>query len=415
MVRCMALKQWDSIVHMNIVIIGGGNAGMQVADSLRKGGFAGPIDMLCAEAHLPYQRPPLSKKFLEGALEEKRLFLRPATYYETKDITLHLSTSVASVDRKSRTVTTEDGRQFSFDKLVFATGARVRTLPNTQDLGLHYIRGIDDIAALKARLDGSKKIAIVGGGFIGLEAAATLTTLGHRVSVVEAMPQIMPGLVAPEMAALFKQKHEGQGVKITEGTGVDGVAKTAVGYTLTLADGSSLDADLVIVGIGVIANAELAADAGMAVERGILVNEFAQTDDIDVYAVGDCATGIHMRFGKPTRLESVQNAVDQANTAAKSILGTPAPYDALPWFWSDQYNFKLQMAGLSRGYDDCVVRGDMAAERFSVCYFRGGHLIAVDSVNSAPDHMAARRLLAAGIDITKEQCADSDTPLKSYL
>jgi len=402
-------------VDKKIVIIGGGNAGMQVADSLRKGGYAGSIELLCAEPHLPYQRPPLSKKFLEGALEEKRLFLRPANFYETKDITLHLSTEAKAVDRKARIVTTVDGRQFNYSKLVFATGARVRKLPETEGLGLQYIRGIDDVTSLKSHLGTPKNITIVGGGFIGLETAATLTTLGHSVTVVEAMDQIMPGLVAPEMAAFFKQKHESQGVKILQGVGVQAVAKAEAGYRLTLGDGETLAADLVIVGIGVIANTELAANAGLAVERGIMVDEFARTNDPNIYAVGDCATGMHMRFGAPTRLESVQNAVDQATVAAKSIIGEQVAYDTLPWFWSDQYNLKLQMAGLSRGYDDIVVRGDMAAEKFSICYFKGEQLIAVDSVNAIADHMAAKRLLTAEAPVTKAQCMDSNVPLKTYL
>lgn len=399
----------------NIVIIGGGNAGMQVADSLRKGGYAGSIDLLCAEHHLPYQRPPLSKKFLEGALEEKRLFLRPANYYETKDITLHLSTEAKAVDRKARIVTTVDGRQFTYSKLVFATGARVRKLPETDGLGLQYIRGIDDVTSLKPHLDTPKNITIVGGGFIGLETAATLTTLGHSVTVVEAMGQVMPGLVAPEMAGFFKRKHKGQGVKILQGVGVQAVAKAEAGYCLTLGDGETLAADLVIVGIGVIANTELAVNAGLAVERGIMVDEYARTNDPDIYAVGDCATGMHMRFGAPMRLESVQNAVDQATVAAKAILGEPVAYGSLPWFWSDQYNLKLQMAGLSRGYDDIVVRGNMAGEKFSICYFKEEQLIAVDSVNAIADHMAAKRLLTAEVPVTKAQCMDSNVPLKTYL
>lgn len=399
----------------NIVIVGGGNAGMQVADSLRKGGFDGPIDLLCAEPYLPYQRPPLSKKFLEGKLEEKRLFLRPANFYETKNINLHLSTEATAIDRQTKVVTTAGGGSFHYTKLVFATGARVRCLPRTEGLGLHYIRGIGDVAALKEKLTPTMKIALVGGGFIGLETAATLTTLGHTVTVVEAMDQIMPGLVAPTLAGYFKQLHESHGTKIIEGAGVDAVTKTNSGYTVSLSDGRTLSADLIIVGIGVIANTELAADAGLASERGIRVNEFAQTDDPDIYAVGDCATGMHMRFGAPTRLESVQNAVDQAMIAAKSILGEPTAYDALPWFWSDQYDHKLQMAGLSRGYDDFVLRGDMADGKFSICYFKGERLIALDSVNSVADHMAAKRLLLAGTDITKAQCSGSDVPLKAYL
>lgn len=415
MVRCMTQQQRGVVVDKNIVIVGGGNAGMQVADSLRKGGFDGSIDLLCAESYLPYQRPPLSKKFLEGALEEKRLFLRPASYYETKDITLNLSTEAVAVDRQARTVTTVDGRQFTYSKLVFATGARVRKLPETDGLGLQYIRGIDDVTSLKSHLGTPKNITIVGGGFIGLETAATLTTLGHSVTVIEAMGQILPGLVAPEMANFFKRKHEGQGVTILQGVGVESVAKSETGYRVTLADGGVLDADLVIIGIGVNANTELAANAGLAVERGIMVDEFARTNDPDIYAVGDCATGMHMRFGAPTRLESVQNAVDQAVVAAKSILGEPVAYDALPWFWSDQYDLKLQMAGLSRGYDDFIMRGDMAAEKFSVCYFKANRLIAVDSVNSVADHMAAKRLLAAGTKVTKAQCAEADVPLKNLL
>lgn len=399
----------------NIVIVGGGNAGMQMADSLRKGGFDGPIDMFCAEPHLPYQRPPLSKKFLEGKLEEKRLFLRPASYYETKNIHLHLSTKVVSIDRQAHVVSIADGRSFPYTKLVFATGARVRRLPGTEGLGLHYIRGIDDVAALQEKLEPAMKIVLVGGGFIGLETAATLTRLGHAVTVVEAMDQIMPGLVAPTLAGYFKQVHESHGTKIIEGVGVDRVAKSDNGYAVSLGDGRAFDADLVIVGIGVIANTDLAADAGLAVERGIVVNEFAQTDDPDIYAVGDCATGMHMRFGAPTRLESVQNAVDQAAVAAKSILDEPTAYDALPWFWSDQYDLKLQMAGLSRGFDDLVVRGDMATGKFSICYFKGEQMIALDSVNAIADHMAAKRLLAAGTYVTKAQCADADVPLKTYL
>ncbi len=399
----------------NIVIVGGGNAGMQVADSLRKGGFDGPIDLLCAEPYLPYQRPPLSKKFLEGKLEEKRLFLRPANFYETKNINLQLSTEAIAIDRQAKVVTTADGGSFPYTKLVFATGARVRRLPGTEGLGLHYIRGIGDVAALKEKLAPAMKIALVGGGFIGLETAATLTTLGHTVTVIEAMDQIMPGLVAPALASYFKQLHESHGTKVIEGVGVDAVATTNSGYTVSLGGGRTLNVDLVIVGIGVIANTELAVDAGLAIERGIRVNEFAQTDDPDIYAVGDCATGMHMRFGAPTRLESVQNAVDQAMVAAKSILGEPTAYDTLPWFWSDQYDHKLQMVGLSRGYDDFVLRGDMAAKKFSICYFKGERLIALDSVNSVADHMAAKRLLAEDTDITKAQCSDSGVPLKAHL
>ncbi len=401
---------------MKVVVVGGGNAGMQVADSLRREGFEGAIDILCEENQLPYQRPPLSKKFLEGAVAEDRLNLRPESYYEKKDINLHLGVAAKKIDRETKRIETADGQQFDYDKLVLATGARIREMQGTSaEDKLIYIRTVDDVKRLQARLTSGMKIVIVGGGFIGLETAATLTTLGHSVTVLEAMPNIMPGLVAPELGSFFKDKHASKGVNILEGIRVEGIAKSEEGYAVSLAGGEALSADLVIVGIGVIPNMELAQDARLDVDRGISANAYMQTSDPDIYAVGDCAHAVHARFGEPTRLESVQNAVDQATTAAKSIVGTMVDYDALPWFWSDQYDLKLQMAGLSRGYDELIVRGDMASEKFSLCYIKDNALIAVDSVNMVADHMAARRLLTSKIDVTPQQCADASTPLKTYL
>lgn len=402
---------------MRTVIIGGGNAGLQVADTLRRKGFEGSITMLCEEAHLPYQRPPLSKKYLEGELAEPRLFLRPEKYYADKDIDLQLSTKATHIDRDEKTVLTAAGDKVPYDKLVFAIGARVRPLPGTEGRDdLHYIRTIDDIERLKAAIADNEKILLVGGGFIGLEAAATLAKLGKTVTVVEAMSTIMPGLVAPELAAFFREQHESHGVTIVEGVGVSNIVRHEQGgATAMLSDGRTIDADLCIIGIGVIPNSGLAEAAGIECDRGILVDEFAQTSAPDIYAVGDCANGMHQRFGAHTRLESVQNAVDQATVAALAILGSPEPHAALPWFWSDQYDLKLQMAGLSRGYDQMVVRGDMAEKKFSICYFKDGALIAVDSVNSIPDHMAAKRLLAGDVAVTPEQCADADVPLKHWL
>ena len=402
---------------MKIVVVGGGNAGMQVADSLRREGFEGPIDILCEEAQLPYQRPPLSKKFLEGALAEERLNLRPESYYEKKDVALHLNATATSINREAKCAETADGQRFDYDKLVLATGARVREMPGTNaEDGLLYIRTVSDVKKLQQRLQDGMKIIIVGGGFIGLETAATLTALGHTVTVLEAMPQIMPGLVAPELAGFFKARHASKGVDVREDIRVEGITRTGDnGYEVALAGGDVLSADLVIVGIGVIPNTELAEAAGLETDRGISANAQMQTNDPDIYAVGDCAHAMHMRFGAPTRLESVQNAVDQATAAAKAIAGNAVDYDALPWFWSDQYDIKLQMAGLSRGYDDMVVRGDMESGQFSLCYFKDDALIAVDSVNMIADHMAARRLLASGAAVTREQCADVSVPLKTYL
>lgn len=402
---------------MAVVIVGGGNAGLQVADSLRRKGFEGAITILAEEAHLPYQRPPLSKKFLEGALDEARLTLRPEKFYADRSIDVKLGVKVTHVDRQGKTVLTEGGETLSYEYLVFATGARPRPLPgHEQQDGLHFIRTIDDIHALKAELVGKKSAILIGGGFIGLEAAATLTTLGLKATVVEAMPSVMPGLVAPELAGFFREQHEAKGVTVIEGVSASNVdANPAGGFTAMLSDGRSLTADLVVVGIGVIPNSELAEAAGIACERGILVDEFGRTSDPDVYAAGDCATGVITRYEGRTRLESVQNAVSQAAIVAGTIMGEARPYGDLPWFWSDQYDLKLQMAGLSRGYDQTVLRGDMASRSFSICYFKEGSLIAIDSVNAIKDHMAAKKLLDAGTDITPEQCADADTPLKDHI
>lgn len=402
---------------MDTVIIGGGNAGLQTADTLRRQGYEGSICILCEEAHLPYQRPPLSKKFLEGAFAEARLTLRPQKFYADREIEVRLNTPVTHIDRQGKTVLTESGETISYVQLVIATGARPRPLPGHEgQTGLHYVRTIDDIHALKTALAGNERALLVGGGFIGLETAATLTTLGLQATIVEAMPGIMPGLVAPELANFFRKEHEERGVTIIEGAGVSNMVANQSGtWTAMLSDGRAIEADIVIVGIGVIPNSEIAEAAGLTCDPGILVDEFARTSDPHIYAVGDCATGVLTRYEGRTRLESVQNAVSQASVAARSIAGQAVPYQDLPWFWSDQYDLKLQMAGLSRGYDLTVLRGDPAERQFSICYFKDGVLIAVDSVNAIRDHMAAKKLLDAGTGITPEQCADASVQLKDYL
>lgn len=402
---------------MGTVIIGGGNAGLQVADMLRRRGYEGAITLFCEERYLPYQRPPLSKKFLEGLLDEARLTLRPEKFYADRGIDVRPGTTVTHVERQEKLVVTAAGDSIAYDDLVIATGARPRVLPGHEGRDdLFYIRTIDDINRLKSALPGKTSALLVGGGFIGLEAAATLTTLGLAVTVVEAMPTIMPGLVAPELAAFFRAEHEAKGVTVLEGTSAGNViAEPAGGYTAMLSDGRTLKADLVVVGIGVIPNSELAEAAGLACDGGILVDEFARTSDPHIYAAGDCATGVLTRYEGRTRLESVQNAVSQASVAALSVLGEETVYSDLPWFWSDQYDLKLQMAGLSRGYDEIVLRGDMTDRSFSVCYFKKGALIAIDSVNAIRDHMAAKKLLDTDVNVTPEQCADTSIPLKDWL
>ncbi len=402
---------------MAVVIVGGGNAGLQVADSLRRKGHEGEVTLIAEEAHLPYQRPPLSKKFLEGSLDEARLTLRPEKFYSDRSIEVVLGTKVTHIDRQGKTVLTDSGETVAYNHLVLATGARPRPLPGHEHQhGLHFIRTIDDIHALKAALTGNETALLIGGGFIGLEAAATLTTLGLKATVVEAMPSIMPSLVAPALASFFRKEHEAKGVTIIEGASASNVdANPSGGFTAMLSDGRSVSADIVVIGIGVIPNSELAEAAGLTCERGILVDEFGATSDPSIYAAGDCATGVITRYEGRTRLESVQNAVSQAAIVAGSIMGEKTPYADLPWFWSDQFDLKLQMAGLSRGYDLTIVRGDMDSRSFSICYFKNNVLIAIDSVNAIKDHMAAKKLLDAGTDITPDQCADAEIPLKDHI
>lgn len=399
-----------------VVIIGGGNAGLQAADSLRRGGFDGSVHLICEEAHLPYQRPPLSKKFLEGQLDQQRLYLRPDSFFEKKDVTVLTNTVAQSINRNAKTVALSTGEELPYDKLVIATGARVRPLPGTENLpGLMYLRTLRDVEAIKSRITQPSTITLIGGGFIGIETAATLTMLGHTVTVIEAMPSIMPGLVGTDVADVFRGVHLESGTTLMEGTAVESIHAQNDAYDVRLADGQIVPADHVIVGIGVLPNAEIAAAAGLAVERGILVDEFGTTNDPDILAAGDCANGINIWCGGRTRLESVQNANDQATIVAKTILGTPESYSAVPWFWSDQFDLKLQMVGLSKGHDAAYVRGDKTARKFSVGYYKNGELIAVDSVNMVADHMAARRLLMAGTDVPPSVFMDSETPLKALL
>ena len=398
-----------------VLIIGGGQAGFQVADSLTKVEGGPHVVLLCGKRHLPYQRPPLSKKHLAGKISEKRLFFRPYDFYERRGINVITGVTVTSVNSELKIVTTDQGDSFSYDTLVFATGARVREFPNSRELGLKYIRGIDDIAAIREGLEAAESVILIGGGFIGLEAAATIKELGKSVTVIEAMPHLMPNLIAPILSDYYRKTHEEKGVTVITGAKVSGIQKENDCYSVALEDGRSARADMVIVGIGVIPNTELAESIGLATERGILVDENGRTQNPDIYAVGDCAHGMHMLFGARTRLESVQNAVDQSIAVASHILGDPKPYSSLPWFWSDQYELKLQMAGLSRGFEDYVVRGDMASGKFSICYFKGGTLIAVDSISKPADHLAAKRLIEGGISPTRDQCKKDEISLKSLL
>lgn len=401
-----------------VVIIGGGQAGFQVACTLRQKKYAGPIVLIAEEPLAPYQRPPLSKGFLKDEIPEDNLTFRPDTYYPGNDIDLRLDVTATAIDRIGREVALSDGGTVAYDYLVIATGARIRPLlvPGAELSGVHPIRTLEDAKAVKAELPAAAGVAVIGGGFIGLEAAAVCATMGKKVTVFEAADRLMGRVVAPPISEAYLAIHKSHGVDVRlneQVTGIEGANGKATG--VTCGDGTSVPADLVLFGIGVLPNTEIAEAAGLACQNGIVVDETLATSDPRIWAIGDCARFPHPMADAPVRLESVQNAVDQGKAVADAILGSPAPYEAVPWFWTDQYDTKLQMVGLSQGHDRTVTRGDVASGQVSVFYFREGRLIAIDSINRPGDHMAGRRLLASGAQMTPDQAADEGLDLKTLI
>jgi 3-phenylpropionate/trans-cinnamate dioxygenase ferredoxin reductase subunit len=401
-------------VH-DVVAVGGGQAGFQLCASLRDSGFTGRITLVCGEGTLPYQRPPLSKSFLYG---DSDLAFRPAEFYDAQNITV-VHHSATSVDRIERKVHLDNGHQLSYDRLVLATGARPRQLavPGSRLNGVSALRNLADAESLKRQLESSRRVAVIGGGFIGLEVAAAARKLGLAVTVIESLGRTMARAVSGEMSAHLTAEHIRQGATVLLGrsvTAFDGDASGRV-TKVVLDDGSRLDADLVVVGVGVIPETELAAQAGLKVDNGVVVDEYLRTEDEAVYAIGDCASypSPHAAVQR-VRLESVQNAVDHAHCAAANICGKASTYTAVPWFWSDQYGIKLQIAGISIGYDQTVVAGDQEAGKFSVFCFRHDRLIAVESANKPADHVLARRLLASSNpDLTPQEVAQPGFDLKT--
>ncbi len=377
-----------------VVIVGAGQAGFQAAASLRTEGFAESIALIGDEPHLPYQRPPLSKEFLLGKWTIEKADLRPAAFYEQQRIDLLTGERVASIDRERHRVLLASGASIEYSKLILATGARVRTLPIE---GAMYLRGRDDAVALRERFANVESVAIIGGGFIGLEVAAAANARGKKVTVLETQPRLMARAVAPLISDFYRDLHTRHGVEMLFGNAA--IPK----------------ADLIVAGIGVIPNDELARDAGLTCDDGICVDDHLRTTDPDIYAIGDCAQYHNPYAGDRIRLESVQNAVDQAKCVASNIVGKDQIYHAVPWFWTHQYDVMLQMAGLSARADRTVPRGDTASGRFSVFYFKGDALLAVDSINRPGDHMLARKLLAANTRVTPDQAADELFDLKSAL
>jgi len=383
-------------LNESVVIIGGGQGAAQVAISLRQGGFRRPILIIGAEPYPPYQRPPLSKKFLSAPQTADSLLLRPRAYWRDQDVTLQLGTAVAAVDRRRRSVTLADGRELSYGNLVFATGTSARALPipGANLAGVHSLRSIDDVRRLRVELDTARRVVIIGGGYIGLEVAAVMRSEGRAVTVLEAEERVLKRVAGEATSAFFDRFHREKGVDIRLNARAAGILGEGRVTSVRTAQDEELPVDVVLVAAGARANDELAAAAGIACRDGILVDEKAATDSPGIHAAGDCTRFPSRRYGRSLRLESVQNAIDQAKVAAASILGRDERYDPVPWFWSDQYELKLQIAGLADDHDSEHMIGDAAAPRFSVEYRKSGRLIAVDAVNDARAHMMARRRIA---------------------
>jgi 3-phenylpropionate/trans-cinnamate dioxygenase ferredoxin reductase subunit len=404
------------VYDKGIVIVGGGHGGSQVAASLREKGYDGRLTLLTAETDVPYQRPPLSKAYLKDP-SHALLPLRPESFYAKHAIDLRLGAEAVAID-PAGSVTLADGASVAFDRLVLATGARPRLPPvaGAKLDGVMTLRTAADARAIRPRLHAARDVVVIGGGFIGLEIAATARLLGKTVTVLEAAPRLMGRAVAPEISAHFLALHRGWGSDVRLETAVGAILGES-GSVVAVADahGGRTAADLAVVGIGVLPNVELATAGGIAADNGVLVDAFMQCTDPRVLAIGDCVAFEHWFNGRRVRLESVQNAVDQGKTAAATLVGAPEPYRAVPWFWSDQGDVKLQMVGLAADADRSVVRGNPADGHFSVFHYAGDRLVAVDSVNRAADHMVGRRLLAAGIALPPALAADEGSDLKAVL
>lgn len=400
-----------------IIILGAGQAGVQIADSLRQESYAGRIILIGEEPYGPYQRPPLSKDFLAGVVTQDQLALRTPEMLAKKDIEFLPRTRATKVDLAGKTVSLSDGRKLSFEGLAFATGCRARPLPVPgADLpGVFTLRGIDDTLGIAEALKTAQNVAVIGGGFIGLEIAATCRGFGKNVTLVETADRLMARAVSPVISQWFLEHHRKQGVRVVleaKAIGIREQEGRAAG--VELASGEFIPADLVVIGIGILQNSELAKEAGLECNGGIVVDSCARTSHPGVVAAGDCTVRL-LPDGLRLALESVQNAMEQGKSAAAALMGRERPFTACPWFWSDQYDVKLQMAGLSAGYDQIVLRGALEDRAFSAFYFRDGKMLASDSVNQPKDHMATRRMLDKNVSPTPEQAADQAFNFQTLL
>ncbi|GAA1094322.1 MULTISPECIES: NAD(P)/FAD-dependent oxidoreductase [Tsukamurella] len=401
-----------------VVIVGAGHAGAQLCAGLRQDGWEGRILLIGDEPSLPYQRPPLSKTYLAGTTTLDDLLIRKPDFYTKEGVDFRQG-RVVGIDREARTVDLEDGESLGYDELVLCLGARPRRLelPGADLEGVHYLRDAADIGRIREDTATARHAVIIGAGYIGLETAASLRKLGIGVTVIEVADRVLQRVTAPEVSEFYDRVHREEGVDIRVGVGVAGLEGDDGRVTgVRLSDGELVRAELVIVGVGVVPNVELAAAAGLPVDNGVVIDAYGRTSDPHVFAAGDCASYHDTRYGRRLRLESVPNAMEQAKSVAAAICGGQKEIAALPWFWSDQYDLKLQIAGLNAGYDEIVLRGDPADGRGFACfYFAQGRLIAADCVNRAQEFMFSKRAIAQGLAPDRALLADLETPLRSLL
>ena len=403
-----------------IVIVGVGQAAVQAIDTLRRKGFAGKLIAVGDEPWAAYQRPPLSKKYLAGTVDRDRLAIRPLTFYTERNVDLRLGRTVVAIERTAQRVRLDDGSELAYDGLLLTTGSTPRALsvPGAGVPGVHSLRTIADVDQLRLQLAPGRRLVVVGGGYIGLEVAATVRELGMEVTVLEMADRVMNRVTCRPVSEFFTSAHSRHGVRIVCNAAVRAIAadeRTGHVHAVVTEDGCEYAADVVIVGIGVVPVDGLAAAAGLACVNGIVVDEHCRTSDPAIFAAGDCTSHPSPRYGRRLRLESVDNAFEQATSAACNLLGLPTPHDKVPWFWSDQYDIKLVIVGLTHDHDVVITRGDPASACFSACYLRQGELVAVDCVNSPKDQMAARKLIAERVrpDVTK--LANPAIPLRDSV
>jgi len=396
-----------------LIIVGGGQAAAQAIHVLVQKGYPGHITLVGDEPDPPYQRPPLSKKYLAGELDRDRLYFRPRTFYAQHEVTLELGIRATALDAQAKHLTLADGRELAYDTLLLATGSRVRTMnvPGAALENIHYLRTLSDADKICALMQPERRLVIVGAGYIGLEVAAIARARGLAVTVLEAADRVMARVVCQEVADFYSHAHADAGVAISCNTAVSEFTGAGRITAVIAADGRSFPCNFAVVGIGVLPETTLAEQAGLRCDDGIFVDEFSRTSAPDIYAAGDCTNHPNSILGGRVRLESVQNAVEQAKIAALNILGDAQPYAQVPWFWSDQYDLKLQIAGLARQYDRVVIRGDPATRRFAAYYLRAGQILAVDAINSPKDFLIGKKLIAAHAQPDPALLADSNVEL----